>query len=126
MYVESFSPSLGLQKISNLRWESVYKYLDVEMGRNSVRDVKGLAKKNMLSDDQKICNFQLTDWQNIDPLNVFVLSRDAYVLCASVVSFSWCRDLDAKLRGLVKKALNLPRSHLGVFCICLMLLGGWV
>ena len=107
-YVESFSPTLNGLAIPALKWEDSYRYLGVPIRRDPIKSLKVLGQK-MVEDVKKICKSDLTDWQKIDAINTFVLTRANFPLRVSLVNQTWCRDIDAKVRALVKSALSLPR-----------------
>ena len=78
------------------------------MGRNPTRSLKELELK-MLDEWKRICCSKLTDWQKVDAINCFVMSKANYPLRLSLLNASWCQRIDGQVRKMVKPALNLPR-----------------
>ena len=52
---------------------------------------------------------RLTDWQKVDAVNTFIISRASYHLRAARPSIGWATNLDTVIRSSVKKGLSLPR-----------------
>ena len=67
----------------------------------------------MLNTTEKIS--KLTDWQKIDALNTFVVTKANYHLNATIVDQTWAASTDAKIRALTKKALRLPKRTLSTY-----------
>lgn len=62
-----------------------------------------------------ICSSALTDWQKVDALNTFVLTKASYHLSTATVDRTWCQQVDARVRRLVKKAMKLPKRTASSF-----------
>jgi len=73
---------------------------------------------------EKILASRLTEWQKIDAINLFALSKTNYVLNTSLVNRSWAAKLDSIFRKLVKRAFRLPTHTLGAFFHLPTRLGG--
>ena len=78
-YVQSFSPSLQGQPVKALEWTDRYKYLGVPVGREGPASLKNLKLK-ITKEADLITKSLLTDWQKIEALNVFILSKAFYYL----------------------------------------------
>ena len=113
-YVEPFHPNLGQDPIPALKWEDRYKYLGIQTGRERLRSMDEL-ETSIVSDAEKILNSALTDWQKIDAINTFVLTKASYFLCTYVLNRTWATKIDAKIRRLVKKATKLPKRTISAF-----------
>ena len=113
-HVDNFQPTLGPDQLPSLSWGDRYKYLGVQRGRMTDRSPKELTDV-MVKEAGAICNSLLTDWQKIDALNTFVLTKAQYRLDASSVNRTWCQQVDAAIRRAVKKAVKLPRNALSSF-----------
>lgn len=73
-------------------------------------------KSSILADATAICSSVLTDWQKIDAINTFVISKLQYYLRAALPSRSWVQTIDDSIRALLKKGLSLPRRTItGLF-----------
>lgn len=107
-YVERYSPMLRGERLPSLAWNDSYKYLGIEVGRVRVKDV-GEVERVVRKEVEKVCKSKLCDWQKIEALNTFVLSKLQYALRLGLVNVTWCRRMDAWVRGEVKKATGLPR-----------------
>ena len=57
----------------------------------------------MVKDAEAICSSALTDWQKLDALNTFVLTKASY------------QQLDARIRQAVKKSMKLPKRVVSSF-----------
>ena len=57
----------------------------------------------------------LTDWQNIDALNMFVVTKATYQLENAIVDQTWATRFDSQLRKLEKKGLRLPKRTISSF-----------
>jgi len=73
---------------------------------------------------EKILASHLTEWQKVDAINLFAISKTNYVLHTSLVNRSWTAGLDSSLKKLVKRAFRLPVCTLGAFFHLLTRLGG--
>jgi hypothetical protein len=56
----------------------------------------------------KILRSLLTDWQKVDAINVFAISKLTYHLNSSCLNRSWATKLDGLIRGKLKKSIRLP------------------
>ena len=63
----------------------------------------------------KIASSGLTDWQKVDALNTFGLTKATYQFDAAIIDQTWATKVDAKLRKAVKKALRLPNRTTSPF-----------
>ena len=107
-YVEPFSPALDSTLcVRALKWEDSYKYLGVNIGRERKGVVDGLEEE-ILAAAGKIFDSPLSDWQKIEAVNSFVITKANYHFNAATLDQSWAIKLDAKIRRLVKRALRLP------------------
>ena len=107
-YVEPFEPDIGEGRtIPALKWEDWYKYLGVSLGRERKGNLDALAKQ-MSDMAGKITSSGLTDWQKIDALNTFVVTKASYQFDTAIIDQTWATKVDAQLRKMVKKALHLP------------------
>ena len=122
-YVDKYRPKLGEDVLPALKWNDRYKYLGVDRGRIAERSPTALAEA-MLSDAESICKSALADWQKVDALNVFVLTKASYHLSAATVDRTWCQKLDARIRKFVKKGLKLPARTVTTFFYTSQSLGG--
>lgn len=108
-YVESFSPTLNNQPIVALKWEERYKYLGVQIGRTKLSTLSGL-KDTIIAETDLIAKSPLADWQKIEAINIFVLSKAQYHLRASTPFRTWAKSIDTAIRKILKPKLKLPRS----------------
>ena len=69
----------------------------------------------IIKDASAICNSLLTDWQKVEAVNTFVVSQATYYPRAASPSLGWARQLDNRIRALVKKGVNLPRRAISEF-----------
>ena len=106
-YVEPFSPLYGSEPIPALKWEDTYKYLGVEIGRPRSGKVDPLLQQIEELVDT-ILGSLLTDWQKVDAINTFAMSKLTYALNSSTLNRSWAARLDAIIRRKLKKAIRLP------------------
>ena len=106
-YVEPFSPCFGDQCIPALRWEDTYRYLGVEVGRQRSGTLDNLSKEIEATVD-KILETRLADWQKLDAINTFALSKTTYVLSSSLPNRTWAAKLDSVVRKKVERAFRLP------------------
>ena len=107
-YVESYSPNFGNQAILALNWEERYKYLGVQVGRERLTTLTDL-KTTILKELERIAESLLTDWQKIEAVNIFSMSKTNYRLRASTPYSTWARSLDRKIRHILKPHIKLPR-----------------
>ncbi len=101
-YMESFSPAYS------------DKYLGVEIGRSRKGTVDPLMKDVEATVD-KILQSQLTDWQKVDAINTFAMSKLTYHLNSSCLNRSWATKLDGLIRRKLKKAIHLPVRTISSF-----------
>ena len=114
-YVEPFEPDIGNgHTIPALKWEDTYKYLGVLLGRERKGSLDTLANE-MAEMAGKVASSGLTDWQKVDALNTFVLTKATYQFNTAVIDQTWATKVDAKLRKAVKKALRLPNRTTSPF-----------
>ena len=112
---QPFEPDIGNgQTIPALKWEDTYKYLGVLLGRERKGSLDTLANE-MAEMAGKIASSGLTDWQKIDALNTFVLTKATYQFDTAVIDQTWATKVDAKLKKAVKKALRLPNRTTSPF-----------
>ena len=71
-----------------------------------------------------ILSSYLTDWQKMDAINLFALSKATYQLSTSLLNRTWAAKLDSDIRKKVKKALHLPTRTICAFFHLPMALGG--
>ncbi len=81
-------PKFDDQLIPALSWEDTYRYLGVEVGRSSSGSADKL-KKEIIEAVDKILESRLTDWQKLDAINTFALSKTTYYLSTSLLN---CED----------------------------------
>ena len=107
-YVEPFQPDIGEGRtIPALKWEDRYKYLGVSLGRERKGNLDALAKQ-MSDMAGKITSSGLTDWQKIDAMNTFLITKASYHFDTAIIDQTWATKVNAQLRKMVKKALHLP------------------
>ena len=75
---------------------------------------KALAEDSVM-ETEVICNSALADWQKVDALNTFILTRASYLLSASTIDRTLCQHLDARVRRAVKKTMKLPKRAVSSF-----------
>ena len=105
--MDDFQPSVGPDLIPSLKWADHYKYLGFQMGRERLGSPNGLGEE-LLKDVDTISNSLLTDWQKIEAINMFVLSKASYHLNAASLDKTWVTKTDAAIRriaedGVVKR-----------------------
>ena len=122
-YVEPFSPEFSGQPIPALKWEDTYRYLGVEVGRPRSGSADSL-RSDILGTVDKILASYLTDWQKMDAINTFALSKATYLLSTSILNRTWAAKLDSDVRKRVKKALRLPTRTICAFFHLPTTLGG--
>ena len=71
--------------------------------------------QSMLKAADKILSSGLADWQKLDAINVFVISKASYYLNSSILNVTWASKMDASLRSLLKKALRFPKRTTNYF-----------
>ena len=120
---EPFSPEFLGQPIPALKWEDTYCYLGVEVGRPRSGSADNL-RTEILSTVDKILASYLTDWQKMDAINLFALSKATYQLSTSLLNRTWVAKLDSDIRKKVKKALRLPTRTICAFFHLPTTLGG--
>ena len=113
-YFAAFHPTLGSVQLPSLKWGDRYKYLGVQRGRMAEGSPTEL-EENILKATEAVCTSLLTDWQKVDALNTFVLTKASYYLSATMVDRSWCQKIDASIRKSLKKGLRLPKRTLSSF-----------
>ena len=81
-YIEPFSPRMLDEAVSALKWEDSYGYLGVRISRTRGGQVDNLTNE-VLSVIDKILVSNLTNWQKVDAINTFALSKLSYQLTAA-------------------------------------------
>ena len=114
-YVEPFSPEFGGQRIPALLWEDAYRYLGVEVGRLRPDTATTQLSRQILEVVDTILDSRLADWQKVDAINLFALSKVNYLLSTSILNRTWAAKLDSEVRKRVKKSLRLPVRTLCAF-----------
>ena len=113
-FVAPFSPKIdNSQAIPHLNWEDSYKYLGIKVGRE--RQSLDNMTKSIINDAEEIGKSALTEWQKIEAIRMFVLSRTNYILDTALPPLTWATKLDAKIRQIIKGALRLPKRTIGAF-----------
>ena len=105
--MESFSPRYGRDAIPALKWEDTYRYLGVEVGRPRKGTIDPIMS-SILETVDKIVSSRLTDWQKVDAINTFAMSKLTYHLNSSCLNRSWTTQLDGAVRRKLKRAVKLP------------------
>lgn len=108
MYVEPYSPMLNNQAIPALKWDERHKYLGIQIGRTRLSSLTEL-KDTILAEAELIATSLLADWQKVEAINIFVLSKARYHLRASTPHRTWTQSIDKKIRQILKPQLKLPR-----------------
>ena len=57
---------------------------------------------------ESIVKLKLTDWQKVDAINTFAMSKLTYHLNSSCLNQSWAANLEATTHRQMKKAVKLP------------------
>ena len=123
-YVEPFEPLIDeFNSIPALKWEDAYKYLGVSTGKERRGSMDNLSQ-SMLKAADKILSSGLADWQKLDAINIFVISKASYYLNSSILNVTWASKMDASLRSLLKKALRFPKRTTNSFLYCSKAKGG--
>ena len=81
-YVEPISPLYGDEAIPALQWEDKYQYLGIATGRIHSGNRDKLSS-SILEIVDKILASKLTEWQKVDALNRFALSKGTSQLHSS-------------------------------------------
>ena len=102
--IESFSPEFSGQPILALKWEDTYRYLGVEVGRPRSGSADTLQTE-ILSTVDSILSSYLTDWQKMDAINLFALSKATYQLSTSLLNRTWAAKLDSDVRKKVPRGV---------------------
>ncbi len=89
-----FSPSYGDQAIPSLKWEDTYRYLGISFGRPRQGSNDGLTN-SVLEVAEKILSSKLTEWQKIEAVNMFAISKTDHFLHTSTANSSWADSLDS-------------------------------
>jgi hypothetical protein len=63
----------------------------------------------------KILRSLLTDWQKVDAINTFAISKLTYHLNSSCLNRSWATKLDGLIRRKLKKSVRLPVRTISSF-----------
>ena len=106
-YVWVFSTLYGDQAIPSLKWEDSYRYLGISFGRPRQGSNDELSD-SVLGVAEKILSSKLTEWQKMEAVNMFAVSKTDHFLHTSSANSSWADSLDSRIRKLVKKHLRLP------------------
>ena len=115
-YIEPYSPLAGADHIPALKWEDAYKHLGVPVQRSRQGDPRTSLQEEVLSIVGKILGSRLTDWQKLDAINTFALSKMTYQLSAAMLNRGWAEKLDAEVRRKIKRSFGLPMRTAGAFC----------
>ncbi len=83
------------------------RYLGISFGRPRQGSNDGLTN-SVLEVAEKILSSKLTEWQKIEAVNMFAISKTDHFLHTSSANSSWADSLDSRIRKLVKKHLRLP------------------
>ena len=113
-YVEPFSPSYCDETIPALEWGDTYRYLGIEVGRTRTTTASKLHDA-IIATVEKILASRLTDWQKVDAVNTFALSKATFLLSTSALNRTWAAKVDSTVRKLVKKALRFPTRTISSF-----------
>ena len=114
-YIEPYSPLAGADHIPALKWEDAYKHLGVPVQRSRQGDPRTSLQEEVLSIVAKILGSRLTDWQKLDAINTFALSKMTYQLSAAMLNRGWAEKLDAEVRRKIKRSFGLPMRTAGAF-----------
>ena len=114
-FVAPFSPKIDEERsIPPLEWDDSYRYLGVQVGRESKQSLADLAE-SITTDAEKVGSSALAEWQKIDAIRTFILPRVSHLLESSLVPITWATKLDATIRRVAKKALRLPKRTICAF-----------
>ena len=114
-YVEPFSPRINEStRIPALKWQDTYKYLGVQTGVERQPSLVSLQEE-MTHDAKIILESPLTEWQKVDALNTFVISKVTYQLGATIVNRTWPAKTDSLVRKLLKRAMRFPTRTICAF-----------
>ncbi len=122
-YIDPFSPNLLGDPIPALKWEDSYKYLGVKVSRVRSGQVDALMD-DVLSVVDRILASKLTNWQKVDAINTFALSKLSFQLSSASLNRSCSAKFDALVRQRVKKSLHLPKRSISSFFHLPTKLGG--
>ena len=75
------------------------------MGRERLGSPNGLGEE-LLKDVDTISNSLLTDWQKVEAINMFVLSKASYHLNATSLDKTWVTKTDAAIRRMQFSCLS--------------------
>ena len=113
-FVEKITFHMGSGELPSMKWEDHYRYLGCEMGRDPRAETK-TAGDRYRKEAEKILGSLLTDWQKLDAMRRFVRPKLEYILRTIFPNCIWAKMLDDVVRGMVKKALRLPRRTVTSF-----------
>ena len=83
-------PKVWQQKKLVLKWEDTYRYLGEQVGRMRLGGADELSNE-ILGVVDKILQSKLTDWQKLDAINLFALSKATYHLSTSLQTGLRCQ-----------------------------------
>ena len=63
----------------------------------------------MLKETEIIAKSPLSDWQKIEAINIFVISKAQYHPRASTPYRTWAQSIDKQIRKILKPSLKLPK-----------------
>jgi len=84
------------------------------MGRQHLGSREQLTA-SVLTITSKILDSKLTDWQKIEAVNLFALSKTTHTMSSFITDRTSASKLDAEVRKLIKKAFRLPTRTLCAF-----------
>ncbi len=93
-YVEEFTPSYGDQAIPSHKREDTYRYLGISFGHPRLGSNDRLTN-SVLVVAEKILSSKLTEWQKIEAVNMFAISKTDHFLHTSLANSSWADGLDS-------------------------------
>ena len=111
IYVDClFTPHLGGDIIPALTWADRYKYLGCPTGAFRTRDQDlGSVREDLMRDTSAIFKSFLAEWQKLDAFRRFLFPRLSFIFQVIFPGIRWCRQLDTKVRGIIKQGLKLPQ-----------------
>jgi hypothetical protein len=105
----SNSLSLKNEKIQALDIGNYYEYLGKQIGIGNDRSPTQMLK-SFISDIYKINRSLLSDWQKLDAIKTFVISRLGFILRNGDVPRSVLKQVDRALIDVSRKICKLPKS----------------
>jgi hypothetical protein len=107
----SNSLSLKNEKIQALDIGNYYEYLGKQIGIGNDRSPTQMLK-SFISDIYKINRSLLSDWQKLDAIKTFVISRLGFILRNGDVPRSVLKQVDRALIDVSRKIANFQNHHL--------------